>query len=241
VLPLCILVTGEPVEPVRRRRGEFSDLIAARAGEFEGGFSIVDARGASAPESYPRLDAVSGIVVTGSAASVTERQPWMLAAGEFLLGAVRAGKPVLGICFGHQLLGQALGGVVEKNPRGREIGTTTIEVVADDPLFSDVRPFLANQTHVDSVRALPPGARLLARTRLDDHAAFRYGESTWGVQFHPEFDADVMRGYIEARSDLLRREGLDPEALLAGAADAASTAGEVLRRFVRLVAERSAR
>jgi GMP synthase (glutamine-hydrolysing) len=238
VLPLCILVTGEPVEPVRSRRGGFADLIRARAGEFEGGYRIVDARqAASSPDALPSLDAVSGIVVTGSAASVTERAPWMLASGEFLARAAREGKPLLGICFGHQLLGQALGGRVEKNPRGREIGTISLEVLDDDPLFSEVRPFLANQTHVDSVQALPPGARVLARTPLDDHSAFRYGERAWGVQFHPEFDADVMRGYVGARSDLLRRERLAPEDLLAGAADAETTGGEVLRRFVRLVAD----
>jgi GMP synthase (glutamine-hydrolysing) len=242
VLPLCILVTGEPVEPVRSRRGEFADLIAARVGALEGGFQVVDARRAASSEgALPALDAVSGIVVTGSAASVTERQPWMLAAGEFMVRAAREGKPLLGICFGHQLLGQALGGRVEKNPRGREIGTTTLEVLEDDPLFSAVRPFVANQTHVDSVQVLPPGARRVARTPLDDYSAFRYGERAWGVQFHPEFDADVMRGYVGARSELLRREGFDPDALLAGADDADSTGGEVLRRFVRLVADVSAR
>ncbi len=202
---------------------------------------MVDARHAGRSlDALPALGAISGIIVTGSAASVTERAPWMLETGEFLARAVRGGKPLLGICFGHQLLGQALGGRVDKNPRGREIGTTALEVLEDDPLFSEERPFLANQTHVDSVQELPPGARVLARTPLDDHSAVRYGERAWGVQFHPEFDADVMRGYVGARSNLLRREGLDPEELSSRAADAESTAGEILRRFVRLVADASA-
>jgi GMP synthase (glutamine-hydrolysing) len=216
--------------------------MVARIGAFEGGFRVVDARNAaSSPDVLPSLDAVSGIVVTGSAASVTEQLPWMLATGEFLARAARGSTPLLGVCFGHQLLGQALGGRVEKNPRGREIGTTTLEVLEDDPLFSEVRPFLVNQTHVDSVQVLPPGARVVARTALDDHSAFRYGERAWGVQFHPEFDADVMRGYLGTRSELLRREGFDPEDLLTRAADAESTGGEVLRRFVRLAADASAR
>lgn len=238
MLPLCILVTGEPVEPVRSRRGEFSDLIKARAGAYEGGFLVVDARLAGSEKpALPPSDAIAGLIVTGSPASVTERLPWMVATEAYLARAVRGGTPVLGICFGHQLLGQALGGRVARNPRGREIGTTALEVVAPDPLFSEERPFVVNQTHVDAVELLPPGARLLARTPLDDHSAFRYGERAWGAQFHPEFDADVMQGYVSARADILRQEGLDPDALLARAADAEATGGEVLRRFVRLVAE----
>ena len=62
---------------------------------------------------------------------------------------------------------------------------------------------------------LPPGARLLASSRGDPHQAFAVGDHAWGVQFHPEFDADVVRAYLEARRDAVRAEGLDPDALLA--------------------------
>jgi GMP synthase (glutamine-hydrolysing) len=232
VRPLCILVTGEPVAEVAASRGGFADLIQRGAREYSGGFRILDVR----REEPPPAAEVAGILVTGSAASVTERAAWMLSTERYLAGVVAKGAHVLGICFGHQLLGQALGGRVERNPRGREIGTVAADVLGVDPLLSERRPFTVNTTHVDSVTELPPGARVLARTELDPHAVLRFGERAWGVQFHPEFDAGVMRGYITARADLVAAEGGDPARLHDEAHDAEPGA-EVLARFARLVTE----
>lgn len=228
--PLCILVTGDPVPRTRERVGGFANLVrAGLSGVWQHGFVEVDAREASA---LPPAHGFEGLVVTGSASSVTERAPWMLRVEEYLAAAVGAGQPVLGICFGHQLLGQALGGLVERNPRGREMGTVALSIVADDPLLDrSIEPALVHATHVDSVTRLPAGAQVLAKTALDPHAALRFGERAWGVQFHPEFDEQVMADYVETRSDVLAQEGRDPQAMLS--AIAAAEAGRlVLRRFV---------
>jgi GMP synthase (glutamine-hydrolysing) len=230
VRPLCILVTGEPVAPVLATRGTFADLIQRVARSFPGGFRVVDVRS----ERPPALGEVAGLVVTGSASSVTEGSAWMRETGAYLVRAVGEGAHVLGICFGHQLLGQALGGRVERNPLGREIGTVAAEVLGADPLLAERRPFTVNTTHVDSVVELPPGVKILARTEREPHAALRFAERAFGVQFHPEFDADVMRGYIGARAQLLEAEGADPNALHAAAEDAHPGA-EVLERFAALV------
>jgi GMP synthase (glutamine-hydrolysing) len=147
---------------------------------------------------------------------------------------VQAGVPTLGICFGHQLLGQALGGLVEENPRGREIGSVPLETLEANPLLGGVtQPFVANMSHRDSVTRLPAGAQVLARTALEPHAVVRYAPRAWGVQFHPEFDGEVMRGYIEARRTVLGAEGIDPDGL--DARDAPD-ARAVLQTFARLVA-----
>jgi GMP synthase (glutamine-hydrolysing) len=229
--PLCILVTGDPVERARQRVGSFAKLIkAGLAGAWHGGFVELDAR-AEAP--LPPSERFAGIIVTGSASSVTERAPWMLRAEELLARAVQRNDPVLGICFGHQLLGQALGGLVERNPRGREMGTLPLAIVADDPLLDrSIEPALVHATHVDSVTRLPKQARILASSALDPHAALRFGERAWGVQFHPEFDAGVMSDYIEQRRDLLLEEGRDPAAMLAGIGPARAGRA-VLQRFAR--------
>ena len=89
-------------------------------------------------------------------------------------------------------------------------------------------------THVEAVLELPAGARLLASSPGDPHQAFAVGDHAWGVQFHPEFDADVVRAYLEARRDAVRAEGLDPDALLRGASDSPHGAA-LLRRFARLL------
>lgn len=228
--PLCILVTGDPVPKARERVGSFANLVrAGLAGAWEHGFVEVDARDT---DQLPPAGSFAGLIVTGSASSVTERAPWILRTEEYLAEAVRHEQPVLGICFGHQLLGQALGGLVERNPRGREIGTVPLRIVDDDPILDrSIEPALAHATHVDSVTKLPPGARLLATTALEPHAALRFGERAWGVQFHPEFDERVMRDYVETRAELLGQEGQDPAAVL-GAIQAAEAGRLVLRRFV---------
>jgi GMP synthase (glutamine-hydrolysing) len=231
VRPLVILVAGDPVPNVRALRGNFVDLIKGATGAaWSGPWLDVDLRDGS-PLPLPRE--VAGVVVTGSASSVTERAPWMLRVEDYLRVLVRERVPTFGICFGHQLLAQALGGSATKNPLGREIGTVDFAVLGSDPLLDDiVRPLRANATHVDAVDRLPEGATVLARTRLDPHAVVRFSEAAWGVQFHPEMDADVVRGYIEARRDLLTLEGLDADALLANADDAAAGAATLLR-FVK--------
>ena len=143
--------------------------------------------------------------------------------------------PLLGICFGHQMIAQALGGEVKKNPRGREIGTVRVQRLLDDPLFAGLpRSFDMNATHVDAVVELPPHAEVLATTSLDPVAAFRVGDRVKAVQFHPEFDADVMRGYLRARTDKVREEGLDPDALLA-AVHEGTRGRDVLRGFARSI------
>jgi GMP synthase (glutamine-hydrolysing) len=145
---------------------------------------------------------------------------------------------VLGICYGHQLLAQALGGTVGRNPNGREIGTVEVRSLASaarDPLLGSwgaAGP--AHVTHVESVLALPDGAVRLAESDLDPVQAFAVGERAWGVQFHPEFDAPIVRAYLEARRDKVRGEGRDPEALL-GQIRETPGGPRLLRRFAELI------
>jgi GMP synthase (glutamine-hydrolysing) len=217
--PLVVLVAGEPLAEVRATRGGYPELIReAGGGAFRGPWRAVDLRdGADLPEP----SSVTGVIVTGSSSSVTERAPWMLRAEEYLRRLVGAGVPTFGICFGHQLLGQALGGRVVRNPRGREIGTVEVEHVAEDPVLDPtITPYRANATHVDTVDVLPPGATVLARTALEPCAVVRFAEKAWGVQFHPEMDGPVIRTYLEVRRELIEREGLDAERLLATSGDA---------------------
>jgi GMP synthase (glutamine-hydrolysing) len=231
--PLLVVRTGTTVDGVRARRGDFADLIATRMKLETGELATVSA---FEGEPLPPPADLRGVVVTGSSAMVTDRADWSVACGRWLARAVEAEVPILGICYGHQLLADALGGEVAKNPRGREIGTIAVELTPegerDEILGATERVARYQSTHVESVVALPPGAVHLARSDLDPFQAFRVG-SACCVQFHPEFDADVIRGYIAARADRLRAEGLDPEALARDAADTESGA-TILSRFREL-------
>jgi GMP synthase (glutamine-hydrolysing) len=146
---------------------------------------------------------------------------------------VPTGVPTFGVCFGHQLLAQALGGEVQLNPRGREMSTVEVERSGESLIFDGVdERFQANACHVDTVVALPEGAEPLATSAGDDHQCIRFSDTCYGVQFHPEFDSEVMKGYVEARAELIAAEGLDPDAMLARASDTPMS-GQVLRNFVR--------
>jgi GMP synthase (glutamine-hydrolysing) len=230
-----VVKTGGTLPALRERRGDYEDWIAAGMGLER---DAVDVVAVAEGESPPDPQAPSGVVVTGSSAFVSERAAWSERTGAWLLEVIRAGTPLLAICYGHQLLAQALGGRVGRNPRGREIGTAALRLrpaAFEDPLLGVLEsPVDVQETHVETVLALPPGVEPLAETDADPNQAFRVGGCAWGVQFHPEFDADVIRGYLEARRELIRGEGLDPEALLARVAD--SPAGpRLLRRFGELL------
>src|SRR5205085_7719730 len=149
-----------------------------------------------------------GIIVTGSPLSVTERAPWMLELGEDLLRAGARGTPVLGVCFGHQLLARAAGGDVVENPRGREIGTVRVQLTEAgrrDVLFAwaSAAEIEVQATHVDAVDPLPPGTTVLASNENTAAQAYRLSETVAGVQFHPELWAAALRDLILSRRDKL--------------------------------------
>lgn len=227
---IVVLRCGDAVQEVSARRGEFASWIRVGVGDAWGGeWAEHDLREDAPP---PAAGSAAAFVLTGSSSNVTERASWMLRAESYLRDLAGSGAPVLGICFGHQLMASALGGRVEKNLCGREIGTVTATKIADDPLFDAIPdPFTVNASHVETVCTLPFGARILAKTELDACAAFAIGERVRCVQFHPEFDGDVMRGYIGARATVMRAEGLDPEAATGRAHDAHGPS--ILRNFVR--------
>jgi GMP synthase (glutamine-hydrolysing) len=231
---IVIVKTGATLPHLARERGDYEDWIAegiGRAGQTE----VVRAQDGDA---LPDPASVAATVITGSSAYVTDRLDWSERIASWLPEALQHGAFVLGICYGHQLLAQALGGKVEMNDRGREIGTIDVALTPDgtrDPLLGSLGETLrVNASHRQSVVRLPDGARLLAHNAKDDHQAFAIGERAWGVQFHPEWDHDIVRAYIEDRVAILREEGLDPSELLARLAP--STHGRtILERFGAMI------
>jgi GMP synthase (glutamine-hydrolysing) len=231
--PFLILEAGRPLDPLRRH-GSFGHWIRVAAGLHGRECRPVDVIGG---ESLPKdASGYAGVLISGSGAMVTERHDWSERSAEWLRAAAHEGTPLFGICYGHQLLAHALGGAVDYNPQGREMGTVDVQLhddAAHDPLFAGLGSrFDAQATHRQSVLEPPPKATVLGRSVKDACQAFRWGESVWGVQFHPEFSTELMRSYIHARADALTSEGSCPRKLLQGVRPAPQ-ARRVLRRFVR--------
>lgn len=205
---LYIVKTGSTFPAIAHQHGDFEkwitdgllpqQLLPAERPALR----VIDAAdNAHGPLAYPEPQACAGVVISGSHAMVTDDAPWMQDLEQWLKQVCQAGIPVLGICFGHQLLAKVLGGQVGIHPTGLELGSVPVSIQTDvshDPLWKDMPIcFDAHVVHYQSVRRLPPGTQVLAGNSHEPHQAFRWGNNVWGVQFHPEFSEAVMQGYID--------------------------------------------
>lgn len=230
--PILIIKAGEKIASLEDVPGDFEDWIIDGLGVDKSNVRVVAVHQG---ELLPEPQTVSAVLITGSGAMVTDGSAWIESSAAWLREAVEQQIPTLGICFGHQLLGHALGGKVADNPNGIEVGTVTIEQqIQDDSLLGQLpRQFAAQLSHRQSVITLPPGARLLAASQREPHQAFAYGECAWGVQFHPEFSAEVVKRYIDFYRPSLKEQGDDADVLMAQTAET-SESHSVLRRFAEL-------
>ena len=177
-----------------------------------------------------------GVVVTGSRSSVYWDEAWIPPLVDYVAAAAEAEVPVLGVCYGHQVLAEALGGRVA-GMDGFEIGYNEIRQVRDDPLFEGVgESFTAFTTHGDSVVELPPSATLLAENDRGVHA-FRDGHC-WGVQFHPEYDIDTAREVTDGKRDQIGDARVDAvlDSITPAAYDAACEAKQLFENFTAYAA-----
>lgn len=245
-----IFKTGDTVPEVIEAFGDY-DVMFRRVLEPAG----VECEVVAAHEgaALPDPAGVEMAIITGSPGSVTAPEPWAEALAEWCRRAHAARRPVLGVCYGHQLLAYAHGGAVESSAAGMEIGSTDVELTGagrDDPLLGalgDTQGILRfNQVHGDVVTRLPEGAVHLAKNPHTVNQAFRLGDRCWAVQFHPEFPRQIMGQYIDARADRVRalaaQAGLDPDAVIEAArrSVADTPAGPaLLRRFVELARARA--
>ena len=201
--PLLIIKTGSAFASLQSEFGDFDDFVLNQMP----GIGNVLVATVFKRIWLPAYDTVSGVIITGSHAMVTDREDWSEFVAKWLRGIAANTLPVLGICYGHQLLAHAWGGDVGYHPQGKEIGTVGIDLTAagcKDPLLSCMpRSFIGHVTHAQTVLRLPAGATVLAHNEHEPHQAFVINGNQWGVQFHPEFNAIIERTYIEEQKNEL--------------------------------------
>jgi len=214
--------------------GDFEEWVRLGLGALRCRVAVVDAVHG---DTLPPVTSCAGAIVTGSHAMVTDDLPWSLGIERWITEIVEHRVPFLGICYGHQLLGRAAGGVVGYHPLGREVGTVSVELsseAGDDLLFNGVpRRFRAHATHAQSVIRLPAGAVRLAGNSHEPNHAFRVGPCAWGVQFHPEYTPEIMTAYVTAQRSELEAAGTDVDAMISGICETPG-AGRVLTNFASL-------
>jgi GMP synthase (glutamine-hydrolysing) len=235
---IFVIKAGDTFADLIEAKGNFEDWIISGLGLETDLVQVVNAeRG----EGLPGPDAVQGAVISGAHSMVTQDLSWSLNLERWTRQIIEAGIPILGICYGHQIMARAMGGEVDFHPRGTEIGTTQIhclEGCKEDLLFSSLPTcFKVHVFHSQSVSVLPPGAEVLAENGFEPHQAFRMGAAAWGVQFHPEATAEVTRGYIRNLSEDLVSQGLDIQELEA-TLEETPFAAALLEKFGNIAAGR---
>lgn len=200
-----ILRTGFASESLRATRGNYEQWFADGMGRPLSDFDVVCAIDG---QPLPDPGAIDALLVTGSPHSVHDYADWSVRATHWTRDVVEAGVPTLGVCYGHQMLGDIYGGQVGPNPNGREIGLVEIELYDHgDPLFEGLpRQLPAIITHSDAVNTAPPNAKVIAGNAMTGVQAMSFGPRARTIQWHPEMDASIIRSIITDRAEAINRE-----------------------------------
>lgn len=154
-------------------------------------------------EAPSSLDDCDGWVMTGSRYSVYDDHDWIRTGEAIIRASIAAERPFVGICFGHQLMAQALGGRSGQAEVGWSIGAKRYEVTHAMPWLEGVPSYTLVASHKDQVLETPPEATVWARTEGCPIAGLAVGERAWSIQGHPEFTADVAEALYKGRIEKL--------------------------------------
>ena len=199
------ILQADHVDPEYRARfGDYADMFATALGDVLGAdaaFEFFDVRRGRYPD---RVGDCDGYLITGSRASVYDDEPWIVRLKDYVRELNDARAKTVGICSGHQLAADALGGLVDRAAVGWGVGVHRWEVAEDKPWMRPRLPEIRLlASHQDQVEVLPPGARLLAASDFCPNAAFGIEDHLFAVQGHPEFTKDYARFLMCRRRDQL--------------------------------------
>lgn len=224
---IAILETGAPPPSLAETHGDYPAMFRALLGD---GYAFETFR-AQAGE-WPEPEAFDAAVITGSAAGVYEEAPWIAGLLDWIRAA-RGRTRLIGICFGHQAMAEALGGRVERSDRGWGVGLHRYEVVSREPWMDPPAATVAVPvSHQDQVVEAPADARVFLRSGFTPFAGLAWGEDAVSLQGHPEFTPAYAAELTAGRRDRIGADLVDPAlASLSGSNDRALV-GRWLRRFI---------
>ena len=172
-------------------------------------------------------------IISGSPKGAYDPDPWIAKLGGFIQAAHQDKAKLIGVCFGHQLVAEALGGKAEKSTKGWGVGVRKFRIVEESPWM---QPKLGEVSllfsHQDQVTTLPPGARLLGTDDFCPHQMYRIGKHIFCLQGHPEYTPDFMKGRLDSRIDRIGKSVYDVAVQSLAQKTNAPEIGEWMRRFL---------
>ena len=194
-MKLGILETGRPPGDLARQFGDYADMVSRLIG---GGIAIQ--RFDVQRGELPGRDSCDAFLITGSPAGVYEPLPWIGPLLEFIRSTEN--RKMIGVCFGHQAMAQALGGKVEKSHKGWGAGLHRYHVPHAEPWMERIDEIAVAASHQDQVVVQPPGTKVLAASEFTPFAALAWTDRpAISFQFHPEFDPSYAKALIAERYD----------------------------------------
>ena len=223
-MKVAILETGRPPDPLADEFGSYPDMFAKLLGPaYE--IQSFDAENGELPEP----GAHDAYLLTGSPAGVYDPLPWIAPLMEFIRSA--NGAKMIGVCFGHQVMAQALGGEVIKSPKGWAAGLNRYDVVHPERWTNGERQVAIPASHQDQVVVQPPNTTVVAASDFTPFAALAWTDRpAISFQFHPEFSVGYAKALIEKRFDKVN----NPDAALASldAPNDNARVGDWIRNFL---------
>ncbi|MEM9705553.1 MAG: gamma-glutamyl-gamma-aminobutyrate hydrolase family protein [Pseudomonadota bacterium] len=200
---LASLETGVAPEPLASAYGRYTAMFGRLLSGVEPKLKV-DAYPVFENAAHPTLKDFDALLITGSPLAVYEDHDWIAASEELIRETAAASKPIVGICFGHQLMAQAFGGRVAKSTRGWGVGVHSYDVVAAKPWMGDQPPekIRCAVSHQDQVVKAPPGAQIVAGSDFCPNGALEYAQGrSLSFQMHPEFEHTFAADLLAVRRD----------------------------------------
>ena len=229
-MKLGILETGAPPVEIRDRYGSYPSMFQRLLGEGAYDYAVFDVAAGQLPQA---VDACGAYLVTGSSAGVYDPEPWIAPLEDFLRTA-KGQTPLVGVCFGHQIMAQAFGGKVVKSPKGWGLGLQRYRLNDARGWMDSPEPIAVPGSHQDQVVEAPPGAVVLGGNEFCPLGMIDYGRArAISIQLHPEFEPAYAKALIETRRGTrLTEEEADQAVMSYEQPDDRLRVGAWLQRFI---------
>ncbi|GGB82763.1 glutamine amidotransferase [Marinobacterium zhoushanense] len=229
-----ILATGITPDSLLGQYGSYADMFIDLMGPQAHDYSVFDVRDGDFPQSH---DQCEGWIITGSKCGVYDDLPWMRTLKQLIIDIYEADIPMVGICFGHQIIASAFGARVAKYEGGWGVGLHTYAIEGEHSfLDGGERSFTISAMHQDQVLELPQHAQLFATSEFCRYAGLVYGNRILTLQAHPEFNKDYERDLVLARKGVVVPDEVADKGLATLTAEAQVDSARVAKWMARFLA-----